>query len=202
MRGERQLLRVGEYLVSRASKQLPRKARQERYREWAAELPAILHDPLIRFAPRRAIRMLAYAADTFRGTALTHVTSRRRWLELAATAAAGIVVIVALGGAISSLWSIAQSPTQPLNYLQLIWSLLLGAYAVSLRVRPTARVTVLLIIGVNLMGVVVSLWTGAENHGDWVNYLWAAALIFGLLVWWPLNRWVHTRRGNAAHKRT
>ena len=48
MRGERQLLRIGEYVVGRACRRLPRDIREERYREWAAELPAILHDPQVR----------------------------------------------------------------------------------------------------------------------------------------------------------
>ena len=51
MRGERQLLRLGEYLLRRACQRLPRGIRQERYREWAAELPAILQDPQIRHSP-------------------------------------------------------------------------------------------------------------------------------------------------------
>ena len=71
MRGERQLLRLGEYLVARACQRLPRDTREERCREWAAELPAILHDPQVRFAPWRAVRMLGYAADTLRGAAKT-----------------------------------------------------------------------------------------------------------------------------------
>jgi hypothetical protein len=70
MRAERQLLRVGEYLVGRACRRLPPGAREERFREWTAELPAILRDPQSRPAPLRAIRMLAYAADTARGAAL------------------------------------------------------------------------------------------------------------------------------------
>jgi F-type H+-transporting ATPase subunit b len=78
MRGERQLLRIGEYLVGRACQRLPQDIREERYREWAAELPAILHDPRIRLAPRRAVRMLAYAADTVRGATLTPARTRRR----------------------------------------------------------------------------------------------------------------------------
>jgi F-type H+-transporting ATPase subunit b len=78
MRAERQLLSIGEHLVSRACRRLPEDAREERYREWVAELPAILHDPQIRFAPRRAVRMLAYAADTARGAALTPARARRR----------------------------------------------------------------------------------------------------------------------------
>src|SRR6202034_3770069 len=71
MKGERQLTRLGEYLVSRACQRLPQDTREERCQEWAAELPAILHDPQVRFAPWRAARMLAYAADTLRGAAMT-----------------------------------------------------------------------------------------------------------------------------------
>ena len=201
MRGERQLLRIGECLVSRASRQLPRKVREERYREWAAELPAILHDPLIRFAPRRAIRMLAYAADTFRGTTLIHVSSRRRRRQLAAIATGSFMLVVALAGMTWSVWSIARAPGQLLNYLQLSWSLLLGALFISMLRRSGAKVTVLIIISLNLMGVAVDLWNAAQSHGDWVNYAFAASLVLALLAWWPLNRWVHIRRSNAAHKR-
>ena len=78
MRGERRLLRLGEYLVGRACQRLPPEVREERYREWAAELPAILHDPQVRPAPWRAVRMLGYAADTLRGTAMTPGWARGR----------------------------------------------------------------------------------------------------------------------------
>jgi hypothetical protein len=71
MRGERRLLRIGEYLIARACRHLPAEARDERYREWVAELPAILQDPGVRPAARRAARMLRYASGTIRGTALT-----------------------------------------------------------------------------------------------------------------------------------
>jgi hypothetical protein len=70
MRGERYALRAGEYLVSRASQRLPARIRQERYQEWLAELPVILRDRDTGPAPVRVARMLAFAADTLRGTAL------------------------------------------------------------------------------------------------------------------------------------
>jgi len=68
MRGERWALRAGEYLVSLACRRLPAGIRQERQQEWVAELPVILRDrgP----APVRVARMLAFAADTLRGTML------------------------------------------------------------------------------------------------------------------------------------
>ena len=54
MRGERWLLRVGEFLVSRAAASLPAAVRDERRREWAAELPVILGDPEVKPAAARA----------------------------------------------------------------------------------------------------------------------------------------------------
>jgi hypothetical protein len=70
MRGERWLLRMGEFLVGLAARHLPAAARDERYQEWAAELPVILGDPEIKPATARAARMLWFAADTLRGAAM------------------------------------------------------------------------------------------------------------------------------------
>jgi hypothetical protein len=70
MRGERCALRAGEYLVSLACRRLPARIRQEQYQEWLAELPVILRDRGTGPAPVRVVRMLAFAADTLRGTAL------------------------------------------------------------------------------------------------------------------------------------
>lgn len=78
MKGERWLLRVGEFLVRRAARRLPGRLRDERHREWAAELPVILHDPDLRPGLRRAARMLGYALDTIRGTALAGGQARHR----------------------------------------------------------------------------------------------------------------------------
>ena len=78
MRGERWLLRAGEFLVGRAARHLPAAARDERYREWAAELPVILGDPEIKPAAARAARMLWFAADTLRGAALGRRPARHR----------------------------------------------------------------------------------------------------------------------------
>jgi hypothetical protein len=59
--------RLAEHLIRRACRHLPDDARDERYREWTAELPAILHDPDIRPQARRTARALLYAADHTRG---------------------------------------------------------------------------------------------------------------------------------------
>lgn len=102
MRGERRLLRIGEYLIARACRHLPAEARDERYREWVAELPAILRDPGVRLAARRAARMLRYASGTIRGTALTPGSARRVMAHMADAAAPFIItglVVYLLGWA-------------------------------------------------------------------------------------------------------
>lgn len=71
MIGERWALSAGEYLVARACRRLPAEIREERYREWVAELPVILHDRDAGPAPRRVVHMLIFAADTLRGTTLS-----------------------------------------------------------------------------------------------------------------------------------
>ena len=102
MRGEDRLLRVGEYLIARACRHLPAEARDERYREWVAELPVILRDPGVRPAGRRAARMLGYASGTIRGTALTPGNARRLMAHTAGAAAPVLItglVVYLLGWA-------------------------------------------------------------------------------------------------------
>jgi DivIVA domain-containing protein len=99
MRGERRLLRIGEYLVARACRRLPAGTREERCREWSAELPAILRDPDTRLAARRAARMLRYAAGTIRGTALAPGGARRLMAHMASIAARLIV-----SGLVGYIW--------------------------------------------------------------------------------------------------
>jgi DivIVA domain-containing protein len=123
MRGERRLLRVGEYLIGRACRHLPAEARDERYREWAAELPAILADPDVRPAARRAARMLRYASGTIRGTALTP-GSARRVLAHAARAAPPFIVL----GVVDYLLGWAKTPQ---DWIYLGIGALLGRLAIS-----------------------------------------------------------------------
>jgi hypothetical protein len=130
MRGERQLLRLGEYLLRRACQRLPPDIRQERYREWAAELPAILQDPQTRHSPRRALRMLAYAADTVRGAAMTPARARRRTSRM--TALLCLVLVAGLVTVAWEIWSIVQAP----GYLVATYQfLLLAWWLVSRRAR-------------------------------------------------------------------
>ena len=117
MRGERRLLRIGEYLIARACRHLPAQARDERYREWAAELPAILQDPDVRPAARRAARMLRYASGTIRGTALTPGSARRVTALTAGTAVSFIIT-----GLVDYLLGWTKNP-QDWPYLGIGWLL-------------------------------------------------------------------------------
>ena len=189
MRGERRLLHLGEYLVGRACQQLPQDVREERYQEWAAELPAILHDPQVRFAPRRAVRMLGYAADTQRGTIMTPCTARGQLPRLCATAnvllpVAGLVVVAL------SIWSIVRAPGYGLNYLRLAWGLLIVAYHLRRRVRSAGRATTLLGISATLAAGAVLLGEAAQAPRDWVNYVLPAVVLLPLLVGLPLAWWL------------
>ena len=189
MRGERQLLRLGEHLVGLACRPLPRDVREERYREWAAELPAILHDPQIRPAPRRAIRMLAYAADTLRGTPMTPVGARRRGPGMPA-----VFIVAALAMVAGTIWVIVQAPGNGPAYMQLAWSVLILAYLLSELVHSAWRTTALLFTGATLAGVVSHLWSAADAPGDWANYFWAALLLLSVPVWWLAHRRARTKR--------
>ena len=115
MRGERRLLRTGEYLIGRACRRLSRKVRDERYREWAAELPVILHDPEIRFSLRRAVRMLAYALGTIRGASRAPARHRRRITSRTALNRAVLIFLPAVVGL--DVWNVAQAPGDWINYV-------------------------------------------------------------------------------------
>jgi hypothetical protein len=90
MNGKGRVLRTGEYLVAHASRYPPASIREERQQEWMAELPAILRDPAVRPAARRAAPMLMFAADTFRGAAGARYTPRA--VTCTATRTAGPVI--------------------------------------------------------------------------------------------------------------
>jgi hypothetical protein len=189
MRGERQLLRLGECLVRLACQQLPQDIREERHEEWAAELPAILQDPQIGLAPRRAMRMLAYAADTLRGTALAPGRTPGRIPRLFAALdrlfpVAGLVVVAL------EVWAIVRAPEDGLNYLWLAWTLLFWAYLLRKRVHSAGPVTALLGIGSLLALAAVYLVQAAQAPGDWVNYLMAALILLPLLVALPVAWWL------------
>jgi hypothetical protein len=59
--------RVARFLIRRACSRLPGRTRGDRYREWTAELHAIVRDPRVPSRARRYARGLLYAADQNRG---------------------------------------------------------------------------------------------------------------------------------------
>jgi hypothetical protein len=59
--------RLATHLIRLASSRLPARDREDRYREWIAELHAIAHDPGTASRARRGARALLYAADQNRG---------------------------------------------------------------------------------------------------------------------------------------
>jgi hypothetical protein len=178
----------GEYLVGRACRRLPREVREERCREWAAELPVILHDPQVRFAPRRAARMLGYAADTLRGTAMT---PGRTSGAIARSRPASLFLGIFLAGFVTvSIWAIVQAPGDGQHYLDLVAALFAVAYFIGHLAHAPERMTTLLLFSTALALEVGSVWQVAQAPGDWVNYFWAAALGLTLLVgvlaqWFP-----------------
>jgi hypothetical protein len=197
MRGERQLLRLGEYLVGQACQRLPPDMRQERYREWTAELPAVLHDQRIRPAAHRVVRMLGYAADTIRAAGRTPAArppSRGRRQSPGMTGVLYLILVASLASVAWEIWVIVQAPGHPRNYVDLAWGLLLVAYPLSILVDSAARVSRLIVITSSMVGIAVSLWDAHRAPGDWANYFTAALLFLPLLAMWLAHRWTRTRR--------
>ncbi|HEY5351588.1 MAG TPA: DivIVA domain-containing protein [Streptosporangiaceae bacterium] len=115
MRGERRLLRIGEYLIGRAARLLPGEIRDERRREWTAELPAILRDPDTRLAAHRAARMLRYAAGTVWGTALAAGGARGRLTAVMAVVV-GLCTASFLAVVVTNTWRAVQAPGDWVHY--------------------------------------------------------------------------------------
>jgi hypothetical protein len=168
MRGERQLLRLGDYLLLRACVRLPSDIQADRYREWAAELPAILHDPQVPFSGRRALRMLRYAADTYRATTVAPTL----WTGLLWSPALLMGVYLALFFVSVSPWLTLGNGTARVSVVQIIAAPVLAVLA--LRGSRVARV---LMITYSLVGVWAAL---SANPSMWSAG--AAALRFGLLA--------------------
>jgi len=63
---------IAELLIRAACRRLPRDVREERRREWSAELLAILDDPAVRVAALRRARALRYAAGICRSAGRLH----------------------------------------------------------------------------------------------------------------------------------
>jgi hypothetical protein len=104
--------RIAEHLLRRACRRLPGDIRDERYREWAAELPAIIHDPGIRVAFLRSARALRYtlgiarstrhlpaAGASPRGTRQAAIFPRPDGVFLAIAGVAAWITLIVLAGA-------------------------------------------------------------------------------------------------------
>jgi hypothetical protein len=173
MRGERWLLRTGEYLVGCAARRLPTEIRDERHQEWAAELPAILHDPDTKSALWGAVRMLGYAADTFRGAD----QARRR---LTFEHIIWIGLYISLG--IFTFQNVTARPGDWASYVFLAPFVPLVALP-----RPTLRKAkiYLLVFGAAAVPLLV-----VNAPGNWFNYVVGipSALLFLVAIWAPEPR--------------
>ena len=190
MRGERCALRAGEYLVSLACRRLPARIRQEQYQEWLAELPVILRDRDTGPAPLRVVRMLAFAADTLRGTALASDAYRGahrgaparntaaksiRWLGTGLLLLAGLLgcalVLLAYEGAI--IYQLAAGPNLAFSVTLALSSLgLLAASHISRRGGPGQR---WYIISKVVAGAGLSIRAIASSSG------WGHPLLFAII---------------------
>jgi hypothetical protein len=117
VRGERPLLRIGGYLIALASRLLPGQTRDERFREWTAELPAILRDPDTRLAAHRAARMLSYAAGAVWGSALAAGGARGRLTAVMAV----VVGLLTANSLTLMVWGILGVATNPGDWVHYYW---------------------------------------------------------------------------------
>jgi hypothetical protein len=62
------VLRIAERMISASCRRLPEDERAGYYKEWSAELPAILDDASVRLPILRAVRAFRYAAGAFTTT--------------------------------------------------------------------------------------------------------------------------------------
>jgi len=115
VRGERLLLGIGGYLIAVASRLLPGEIRDERCREWAAELPAILRDRDTRLAAHRAVRMFSYAAGAVWGSALAAGGARGRLTAIMAVVV-GLFTANSLTAMVWGILGVATSPGDWVHY--------------------------------------------------------------------------------------
>jgi hypothetical protein len=87
---------LSEWLIGRARRHLPAPAGDERYREWTAELPAILADPEVRPALLRSARALRFAVGTIRTARREHGIFRGQ-LTVADARSAGARLFISAG---------------------------------------------------------------------------------------------------------
>jgi DivIVA domain-containing protein len=123
VRGERSLLRIGGSLIGLASRLLPGGIRDERRREWTAELPAILEDPDTRLAAHRAARMLGYAAGAVWGSALKAGGARGRLTAVMAVVV-GLFTAEVVTLAVRGILGAAKAPGDWVHYCLIVGGIL------------------------------------------------------------------------------
>jgi DivIVA domain-containing protein len=141
VRGERWLLRVGGSLIGLASRLLPGEIRDERSREWTAELPAILRDPDTRLAAHRAARMLGYAAGAVWGSALAAGGARGR-LTAVMVVVVGLLTADFLTLVVRGILGAAKAPGDWVHYCLIVGGLLYFAElgrVLARRIRQAAK---------------------------------------------------------------
>jgi hypothetical protein len=161
--------RVAEYLIRRASRRLPGEVRDERYREWAAELPAILTDSDVPPGLLRSARALRFAAGTYAGS--------RRLARGSATRQ--------LAGASPTGWA-DRSRRRALGRPRLPDGTMFGAAAV------LAWITILVLAG---RGTGPSGANGAAS--TWFAVIAFAPDVLGLLAVIRFVRWLRRRSRNS-----
>ena len=177
MRGERRLLRAGEFLVGFAARGLPARIRDERQREWAAELPVILADPSLGPGWRRAARMLGYALDTIRATAVRSGQASPRGAHRGSdlpTAVKTRRLVLVLPVALACLLAVLSLPLL-LTYLV--------SWGTGLALWPAAGVSLMLVVIGILADRFLPRWVFAVSTvllGGWLIYLLVASP-----TWWP-----------------
>jgi len=141
VRGDRSLLRIGGYLIGLASRLLPGEIRDERCREWTAELPAILRDPDTRLAAHRAARMLGYAAGAVWGSALAAGGARGRLTAVMAVVV-GLLTANSLMLAVLGILGAANAPGDWVHYYSIAAGILYLAglgWVLARRIRQAAK---------------------------------------------------------------
>jgi len=153
-------LRLASALIGRACRRLPEGAREDRRREWEAELAAILDDRATRPPIRRYARAVRFAAGQRRAVRrLTRLTGVRRLravtVRAAVVAAAAAAVLFITAIALSPAASHAEYDSSPIVAAD-IWALFLAVWAA---LACTALVT-----GLGLASTVGWFWNRNRNR--------------------------------------
>jgi len=146
--------RLASTLITRACRRLPDGAREDRLREWEAELGAILDDPGIRSPARRHAKAVLFAIGQRRTVRyLTRPTGARRLravtIRAAVAAAAAAIVLAAAAVALSPAADHAEYESSPAVAAEVYLALL---------ATIAGLVCTALVAGLGLVGITRCLW--------------------------------------------